>query len=170
MAFPASSPHRERTERQVGATSSVQHLGARAGVRTWVRGLGCTGWCARAGMRAWVCRPGCGPGCAGLGADLGARAGVRTWVRGLGCGPGCAGWGADLGVQARMRTWVRGPLARIDGEYRAWNRRSYRGARDAAPIRHILSEQQIGRGAAAPRPSIDEVHPWNRETIIRIGF
>ena len=140
MAFPASSPHRERTERQVGATSSVQHLGARAGVRTWVRGLGCTGWGARAWMRAWVCRPGCGPGCAGLGA--------RAWVR----------------------TWVRGPLARIDGEYRAWNRRSYRGARDAAPIRHILSEQQIGRGAAAPRPSIDEVHPWNRETIIRIGF
>ncbi len=99
MAFPASSPHRERTERQGGATSSVQHLGA----------------------RAWV------------------------------------------------RTWVRGPLARIDSEYRAWNRRSYRGARDAAPIRHILSEQQIGRGAAAPRPSIDEVHLWNRETIIRIG-
>ncbi len=125
MAFPASLPHRERTERQVGATSSVQHLG----VRAW--------------MRAWVCRPGCGPGCAGLGADLG----VRAWVR----------------------TWVRGPLARIDGEYRAWNRRSYRGERDEAPIRHILSEQQIGRGAAAPPPSIDEVHPWNCETIIRIG-
>ncbi len=83
--------------------------------------------------------------------------------------PGCAGLDAGLGARAWVRTWVRGPLARIDGEYRAWNRRSYRGARDAAPIRHILSEQQIGRGAAAPRPSIDEVHLWNRETIIRIG-
>ena len=88
-----------------------------------------------------------------------------TWV----CGPGYAGPDADPGVRAWVRTWVRGPLARIDGEYRAWSRRSYRGARDEAPIRHILSEQQIGRGAAAPRPSIDEVHPWNCETIIRIG-
>jgi hypothetical protein len=76
MAFPASSPHRERTERQGGETSSIQHLG----VRAW--------------MRAWVRRPGCGPGC------------------------------ADLGVRAWVRTWVRGPLARIDGEYRAWNHRS----------------------------------------------
>jgi len=56
----------------------------------------------------WVC----GPGCAGPDADLGVRAWVRTWVR----------------------TWVRGPLARIDGEYHAWNRRSYRGERDEAPI------------------------------------